>query len=164
MGSGPCGAFCVIKPGAGFAMLFPASDRHRRSGLLVAVSLPLVLFFGWLMIERLAHCPKGIHADFVQEWTSARNYWADRPIYMPLSDSFPIYFGPQAKTELKVNAHPPPAVLAALPFGKLDYRSAWLAWNLASIALLGISLLLLMRRRGLEYTISDIFPVTALLL
>jgi Glycosyltransferase family 87 len=142
----------------------PAPDRDRRSLLPAAACLPILLFFGWIMVQRLETCPKGIRTDFVQEWTSARNYWTGRPIYLPLSESFPAYFGPKAGTDLKVNAHPPVAVLVALPFGLIEYRSAWLTWNLLSFALLGLTLWLLMRRDGLGYAAADVIPVTALLL
>src|SRR5262245_9721805 len=142
----------------------PAPDRDRRSLVLAAVCLPILLFFGWIMVQRLESCPKGIRTDFVQEWTSARNYWTGRPIYLPLNESFQAYFGPKAVSELQVNAHPPVAVLVALPFGLIEYRSAWLIWNLLSLALLSLTLWLLMRRSGLGYTAADAIAVIALLL
>jgi len=145
-------------------MTTDAAARNRRSTLLATACLPVVVFFGWLMFGRLATCPKGIQADFVQEWTSARNFWTGRPIYLPLRESFPAYFGPHARTELRFNAHPPVAVLVALPFGRCDYRSAWLIWNVASLALLGASLWLLLPQSGLRQTAADAMPIVALLL
>ena len=140
------------------------SQSRRRTVALAAICLPLLLLFGWVMVHRLAACPKGIRTDFVQEWTSARNYWTGRPIYWSLEESFREYFGPEARTELRVNAHPPAAVVAALPFGWTDYRSAWLIWNIVSLGLLGFSLWLLMRPVGLNYSKLDSIPFAALLL
>jgi len=137
---------------------------QRRSALIPALLVPVIALFGWLMLQRLANCPKGIQADFVQEWTSARNYWTGEPIYLPLNQAFRKYFGSHARTELRVNAHPPAAVLVVLPFGVLDFRAAWLSWNVVSLVLLGVSLWLLMRQAGLGYDSADAIPVVALLL
>ena len=113
------------------------------SKLAALVCVPVLILFGWLMVQRLASCPKGAEADFAQEWTSARNYWTGRPIYLPLAESFPIHFGRETTTKLRVNAHPPAAVLIALPLGQLPYRTAWLVWNLISLTLLGGAIWLL---------------------
>src|SRR6516225_8017549 len=76
--------------------------------------------------------------DFAQEWASARNYFTGRPIYANQEETFRDYLGfkrpdatdPQARFFLKRNAHPPPAVLLALPLGLLPYPPAFLLWNL----------------------------------
>lgn len=142
----------------------PLRSDDWRQRLLALISLPVLILFGWLMFHRLATCPKGIQADFVQEWTSARNYWTGRPVYLPLAESFPQHFGPEARTELKVNAHPPVAVVVALPFGLLEYRAAWLAWNLVSLAVLALCLWLLMPPSSEEGALWKCAPLAALLL
>ena len=74
--------------------------------------------------------PEGTFPDFVQEWLSARNFWTGQPIYRPQSESIHEYTGRRIDMALPWNAHPPGAVLVAVPFGLfLDYRSAHLAWN-----------------------------------
>ena len=148
-------------PNAAMAEANAATGRSLRIAIAAA---PLLLVFGWLMAERLIRCPQGNQADFAQEWTSARNFWTGRPIYQPLAESFPQYFGAGARTKLLVNAHPPVAVVAVLPWGLLDYRAAWTTWNLLSLALLAGSLWLLMRPAGLNYLPLDAVPLAALLL
>jgi Glycosyltransferase family 87 len=141
-----------------------AQNRAASKWRVAILCMPLLLVFSWIMLQRLAACPKDIQADFVQEWTSARNYWTEQPIYWPLSQSLPHYFGPQAQTWLLANAHPPVSVLVAIPFGLLDYRTAWAIWNIASLLLLAISPWLLMRKKGLSYNAADAVAVVTLLL
>ena len=138
--------------------------RRASTQWLAIISLAVLLLFGWLMVRRLAICPRGIQADFVQEWTSARNYWTGRPIYLPLAESFQAYFGPGTQTDLKVNAHPPMAVVIALPLGLLDYRTAWLTWNLLSLALLACCVWMLAGGPRIETAYVACAPLAALLL
>jgi hypothetical protein len=140
----------------------PVADSRRA--LVVLVCLPVLAIFSWLMIQRLAAMPNGTACDFVEEWTSSRNFLAGRSVYQPLAETMPLYFGPQAHAHVPVNGHPPAAVLAALPMGLLDFRVAWQAWNVVSLVALGCSLWLLMRPAGLGYSAWAAVPVATLLL
>ncbi len=64
----------------------------------------------------------------------------------------------------QVNAHPPTSVLLMLPVARLDYRPALLAWNLASLAMLGASLWIVGRELRISFSAWSIFPALALLL
>ena len=85
----------------------------------------------------LARPPAGVYLDFVQEWLSARNALAGDPIYLPQREGLRRRTGvdePDFDREMRWNAHPPVAVLVALPFGLIsDYRTAHLAWTLATL-------------------------------
>jgi hypothetical protein len=87
--------------------------------------------------------------DFFQEWASARNWREGEPIYADQRETCKRYLGfEQAKEDrfvLDVNAHPPTAVLLALPLAWLSYPQALLVWNLLSIAALALTLVLLAR-------------------
>jgi alpha-1,2-mannosyltransferase len=85
--------------------------------------------------------------DFAQEWTSVRNYLAGLPVYLDFGESVEMHIGGSANPAFSYNAHPPAAILLALPFGMLDYPHAYLAWNIASLICLGLSLWLIFRVR-----------------
>lgn len=81
--------------------------------------------------------------DFYQEWGSARNFRLGLPVYSPHAVSMPIHLKrPQADWEkdIEYNAHPPTAVLLALPFSGLDLPDAVLAWNFVTLAALVVAL------------------------
>jgi hypothetical protein len=65
---------------------------------------------------------------------------------------------------MRVNAHPPPAVLLALPLGRLDYRSAVLAWNLLSFVALAVSLWLVAWQLRVPFTVWSLLPTLTLLI
>ncbi|MBO0697811.1 MAG: DUF2029 domain-containing protein, partial [Zavarzinella sp.] len=88
--------------------------------------------------------------DFVQEWYSARLWWEGRPPYSSMRgarDLLPLPPG-DAGWALEWNAHPPGAVLVALPFGRLEFAAALAVWNLASIAALAWSVAAVVSRLG----------------
>lgn len=87
--------------------------------------------------------------DFAQEWTSARNYYVGEPIYLEYGRSLEIHFGGGASANFRYCAHPPGAVLLALPFSLLTYRAAFLAWSCLSVICLLSSLWLLFSGRRL---------------
>ncbi|MDP6447845.1 MAG: glycosyltransferase family 87 protein, partial [Pirellulaceae bacterium] len=108
--------------------------------------------------------PEGRVHDFVQEWTSARAYWEGDPVYGDLRESIPKYLGRPYDDVIKVNAHPPPSIVLMLPFGKLGYRQAFALWNIISLSTLAITLWLLIRPQGLNYSPWVLLPWLALIL
>lgn len=78
--------------------------------------------------------------DFFQEWASAKNYYEGIPIYTPQEATAWHYLRqtPDQSKQIfvRINGHPPPCVLLALPFARLDYAAALYLWNGLSIAAL----------------------------
>jgi hypothetical protein len=93
--------------------------------------------------------PPGKFPDFVQEWVSARNFWAGEPVYQPQRAAVLKHTGydyPEFDEMMRWNAHPPVAVLATLPFGLIaDYPTAHLVWNLCTFALFLLGVWLVLR-------------------
>ena len=127
--------------------------------------------------------PEGAYTDFLQEWLSARNFFTGAPLYreVPLSlqqhmkersgaDGAvrPIAFADPATgaviAEMKYNAHPPVAVLLAIPFAALDYRPAHLAWNLVTYGLFLAAVARVIRELGIPLAWPAVFPALILLL
>ncbi len=136
-------------------------------GVAIAIGMSLCVVLCLIgLLNVLVHMwpwPYLLH-DFCQEWISAKNYFGGRPIYLPLSESLPLYFDGVYDLPIEYNAHPPVSVLAALPFAAFGYRVAFVLWNLASITALAVSMWLIMRRAGLAFGRVWIFPVVTLLL
>lgn len=99
--------------------------------------------------------------DFVQEYVSVQNYYAGRPIYTPLREVLPGNL--HENLPIEHNAHPPVAVLISLPLGVFSFYRAYLVWNIVSLAALGMSMRLIMRRDGLGFSGIALLPVLALL-
>jgi hypothetical protein len=99
--------------------------------------------------------PPRYYPDFVQEWLSARNFWAGDPVYLPQREAMNRRIGldvPGFDVGLPWNAHPPVTILVALPFGLIDdYRTAHLAWNLCTFPLLVLSLWLVFRELNVRW-------------
>jgi hypothetical protein len=112
--------------------------------------------------------------DFFQEWASARNYRCGLPIYSDHRLAIERHLGYVADGEwpnlrqyaswITVNAHPPTAVLLALPLAALNYPDAVLVWNLLSLAALFVSLRLVARALSLPVSAWSVAPLLALLL
>lgn len=85
---------------------------------------------------------QGLIPDFFKEWVSARNYFTGHPVYANQRESLwrTLKLKPGEGWFEEYNAHPPSAVLIALPFGLLNYQDAHAAWNLCSLALLALTL------------------------
>jgi hypothetical protein len=110
--------------------------------------------------------PREFVTDFFQDWASARNYLAGLPVYTDHHVTIPRYVGtvdPICYSN-RVNAHPPTSVLLLLPMAGLNYRPALLAWNVASLAMLGLSLWIVRKELGLSSSHSWFFPALALVL
>ena len=109
--------------------------------------------------------PRDVFYDYVQEWTSVRNFFSGQPIYLSMNESIPLHFGPDARALLlDVNAHPPASILLSLPFGLLGYREAHLAWNMVSLVALAVSVWLIIRPTGLDFSPWLVLPIATLLL
>jgi hypothetical protein len=68
--------------------------------------------------------------DYFQDWASARNFRAGRPVYSPHSLTIPLYLGRaqrDGERDIEYNAHPPASVLLALPLAHLGFADAMLA-------------------------------------
>lgn len=102
--------------------------------------------------------------DFVQEWTSARNWRLDRPVYQDLREAIPFHFPGAIPGDIRVNAHPPVAVVLALPFGSWRYQRALQVWNLLSLACVMVATGWLTGKRGFDLTLGQRLSVTGLVL
>lgn len=105
--------------------------------------------------------------DCFQEWASARSWTDGDAVYARHEVTVPHYLGlpfdPDDKWAVQVNAHPPTAVLLGLPFARLDFATAFLAWNVLSLAALLVCLLLIADGLGIPYPAWSLMPAVALL-
>lgn len=127
--------------------------------------------------------PGGAYTDFLQEWLSARNFFTGAPIYREIAQSLQEHRKDQRRAdgraptmtftdpatgaviaEMKYNAHPPVAVLLALPFAWLDYPLAHLAWNLFTYSLFVAAITVVVRELGIPFAWPSLFPALILLL
>ncbi len=119
--------------------------------------------------------PRDRWTDFFQEWASARNYLCGLPIYADHQLTVERHLGYSRDGEgvddihkvarlIQVNAHPPTAVLLALPLVSFDYPDAVLAWNLLSLGALLLSLWLVARALSIPISAWSVVPLLALLL
>jgi alpha-1,2-mannosyltransferase len=125
------------------------SEALARRGLALAwLTFGLVAFL-WITSLVFSTYRAGRLYDFAQEWTSVRNYQSGLPVYLDFAQSLERHIGGTANPTFSYNAHPPASILLALPFGLLEYPSAYLIWNIASLICLGLSLWMIVRiRRG----------------
>ncbi len=131
-------------------------DWLSRKGYRWAIlACALLVWQGKPLVRSLQPGP-GEARDFFQEWASARNWWNGLPVYTNQEASLALYLdlhrNPDDRYFVEVNAHPPTSVLMALPLAWLEYRDAHLAWNLISLAGLGISAWLIARAFAIPYS------------
>ncbi len=105
--------------------------------------------------------------DFFQDWSSARNVLEGRPAYLPLSTAVSLYYpkvdgGIQPVPTLPWNGHPPSSVVAALPFGLLDYPEAGTLWNALGLLAVVVSLGLIFWELRLPVAIWAVLPALTL--
>lgn len=121
-------------------------ERKWPLGIQAAAVFLCLFFFAKPLGDAL--WPQSHHVvDFHQEWLSARNYWTGRPIYGSIAEALWVHDRRRpdlSQAVFDVNAHPPAAVLVALPLGLLDDSSAFLIWNLISFGALLVSVLLIL--------------------
>ncbi len=138
----------------------------RRILLWSCLALLAVGLFGPSFVRLLVPAPNLI-IDFFQEWGSARLYRDGYSVYTPLEEALVRYTKIRRSPGWsfnELNAHPPTAVLLALPFGVLDYPTAHLAWNFLSLALLFVSLQLIIRQLEIRFHALDLLWLVPLLL
>jgi hypothetical protein len=98
--------------------------------------------------------------DFFQEWASARNWQQGRDLYAPHRQTVHEYLHRKLEAgEIEVNAHPPPAVLLALPLAWLDYPTALQVWNLLSACLIAGGAWVVARELRLELGPASAAPL-----
>ncbi|MCA9246984.1 MAG: DUF2029 domain-containing protein [Planctomycetales bacterium] len=102
--------------------------------------------------------------DFVQDWSSARNYFEASPIYADLVLTLPAYLGVRGPYYFQVNAHPPASVLLTLPLGQLEFVPAFLIWQGISLLALLVAVWLVVREPELNYSGGAMVAIFALLL
>ena len=147
-------------------VIFGDGWSRDRKVLWVLVSGSVFVLWIALFGVRLIPPYERLH-DFAQDWSSARSFYVQKPIYMDLRRSLTLYLPDGRGNDLPegvYNAHPPTSVLLALPFGMLDYDRAYLAWNFVSLLALGGSLWLIVRSAGLAYSPWSLLPMLTLLL
>ena len=135
--------------------------------LCAAACALALLAYGPITVRFLRPAP-GVYPDFVQEWLSARNFWTGAPVYSPQREALLRHGGvdrPKLDAELPWNAHPPVAVLIALPFGLFtDYPAAHLSWNIVTLSLFVLALALAARELGVPLAWWTLAGGTALVL
>lgn len=115
--------------------------------------------------------------DFFQEWASARNYCCGLPIYSDHQLAVERHLGYDLETEepdpcsvasmskvIRVNAHPPTAVLLTLPLAFFDYPDAVLFWNLFSLGAFFLCLWLVVRALSIPVSVWSVLPLVTLIL
>jgi hypothetical protein len=116
-------------------------------------------------LAAVAYPTSGYVGDLGQDWLSARNVLTGHPPYELLNPAYERATGrPPPAGMLLHNAHPPAAVLVALPFAPLDYPAAHLAWTLLSLPLLAAAVGLVVRELGGRCRAETVFAALALAL
>jgi hypothetical protein len=148
-----------------------ARERHginwrwlaRVAALALALVVVLAMTPAWLGL--LAPDPARPR-DFFQDWASARNLLTGRPVYLSQVETLRLYLGLDTSDGVNVtyNAHPPTSVLLALPLAALDYVAAGWWWNVLSLALLALSLVVIARELGWRPRLLGLLATVALLM
>jgi hypothetical protein len=131
---------------------------------VAAVAVVLAMAPAWLALLRPDPAKP---RDFFQDYASARNLLAGRPVYESQAVTMRDYLGldtGERRVNVAYNAHPPTSVLLALPLAGLDYPTAGWWWNVFSLVLLAGSLAALAHGVGWRPTGWAVAPALALLL
>lgn len=142
----------------------PQVDAPDRRQLLLGLCGIALCIYGMIHVGGLVTRKDRFLGDFVQEWTSARNWRIGRPVYQDLRESIPFHFPKARPADLRFNAHPPAAVALALPFGSLSYHQALRAWNLLSLACVVIATGWMTGRRGFDLALGERLLVAGIVL
>jgi alpha-1,2-mannosyltransferase len=117
------------------------------------------------MIPREPTDPRFHGNDLMQDWLSAKAYFASESIYASMDETMPRFMkvkNAEGPNSLHVNGHPPPAVWLLLPLGGLSFGMATTVWNTLSLAAVGLALWAIISRRGLNIDSSFIWPMVVL--
>lgn len=139
-------------------------SEARQAPVWMGLLGVVLCLLGSFQITRLVATRDRNLRDFVQEWTSARNWQVGRPVYQDMRVSIPYHLPKARAGDLHFNAHPPVAVLVALPFGSLGYFQAMRAWNVAALVCVAIALSALIGRHGFSLPVSEKLLVCGLVL
>ena len=122
----------------------------------------------FVILQKVVWSPAHPEAvDFFQEWSSARFHFDGLPVYGPQDEGMKRYLGVARDPQIpfnEVNAHPPTAVLVALPLARFDFPNACLVWNLFSLAALAVSIGLIVRQLDLRLSPWALLPFLTLAL
>lgn len=133
----------------------------------------IILFFcalavfapGYLAALRPA---EGQVFDFFKEWASVQNRFTGLPVYTDQEVALEKHLNLKLSTPGaffdRYNTHPPSANLIAVPFAWLSYREAQLAWNLAAIGMLALSLYWIVQGLNIQMTFWTTLVLLTLLL
>ncbi len=139
----------------------------KRRLIWLVVTLLVCLVFGPRFVSAIKP-PRYDLLDFYQEWSSAKSAVQGLPVYSSLDVTVPRFLGlqkrPGTEWHWSVNVHPPSSVLLALPLQGLEYRTAFLVWNLLSLAALAIGVWLLIRGLDIRFSIWCLMPLLCLAL
>jgi hypothetical protein len=139
---------------------------NERRWIWLTVAFWVLLLRGPAFLEKV-RATSDIIPDFFQEYASARNWFEGLPIYADHHQTVPRYLHVSLDdnhSHVFVNAHPPCSVMFALPFAKLDFTDAFLAWNLLSLSALAASLWIVLRQLRIPFQLWSAAPLLALLL
>jgi hypothetical protein len=126
---------------------------HRWAAGILACGLA-VWWYGGEYVNRLMQprverfSTSVVVPDFFQEWYSAHLWWSGQSPYAPMESGARahLHISPEVTQGLpRLNAHPPGAVLLALPLGELDFADAFAVWGTLSAWCLAVSVPLLIR-------------------
>lgn len=145
---------------------FGVWNPRRRLKWAAIASLCFVAFGPGFLSSLIP--PQSDILDFYQEWSSARSLFTDLPVYASLDETVPVYLGMQKEPGTEwywgVNVHPPTSILLAVPLQGLNYRDAFLVWNLLSLAALGATLWLIVRELEIPFHPAAVLPIISILL
>lgn len=136
------------------------------------LALIAAFFQGPLFLRQLPGNPE-TGGDFFQDWASVKLWQEGKSPYSHLSLAVEKYLGHQIRDKdgseliviyVQFNAHPPPSLFFAYPFSFLTFSTGMLAWNLALLALLGISLAVMARLLDIPVQPWGVFPLVAMAL
>lgn len=116
------------------------------AGLMLGCDRPRLAVMVYPRVAKVGQ--EVLFPDFFQEWYSARCWWEGRSVYGSLRPAAQRFLGvghDPADNMLEVNAHPPSAILLVLPFGLMDFPTAFAVWNALSLLALVVSAAILYR-------------------
>ncbi len=104
--------------------------------------------------------------DFFADYASARNFLENRDVYTPHEQTLRRYLhgSSTGAPTFRYNVHPPSSVLLAVPLAWLGFSSAFLFWNVLSLACIAGALWIIQRELELAATVWSIFPAISLLM